>query len=152
VLASSLESGTAPLPRATAAAAADTGKVALVFGTQAVPPAAWAYRHSSRRRDGAPHAGNEYRGVSAFWTRAADALFTLPMAGFVQSYNVSTSVAMALYHLRLDSSAWDAHRLSEADQDAVALRWHLRDVRRMWRALRSAASQCTPDPRLGAGT
>ena len=82
--------------------------------------------------DGAslPPSGNEYRGISPFWSREADARFVLPMVGFVQSYNISTSVAMALYELRLDRVLDAAElKLNPDEQDATALRWLMRDVR-----------------------
>jgi RNA methyltransferase, TrmH family len=42
--------------------------------------------------------GSERRGVSADLRRRADALLALPMRAEVSSYNLATSVAMALYH------------------------------------------------------
>ena len=45
--------------------------------------------------------GSERRGVSADLRRRADALLALPMRPGVSSYNLATSVAMALYHWTL---------------------------------------------------
>jgi TrmH family RNA methyltransferase len=45
--------------------------------------------------------GSERRGVSAALRRRADALVALPMRRQVSSYNLATSVAMALYHWTL---------------------------------------------------
>ena len=45
--------------------------------------------------------GSERRGVSAGLRRRADALVALPMRRRVSSYNLATSVAMALYHWTL---------------------------------------------------
>lgn len=42
--------------------------------------------------------GNENSGVSEQLTELADIAFSLPMCGFVQSYNVSVSAAISLYH------------------------------------------------------
>lgn len=42
--------------------------------------------------------GNETRGVSERLTQLSDTTFSLPMCGFVQSFNVSVSAAIALYH------------------------------------------------------
>ncbi len=42
--------------------------------------------------------GNENKGVSEELTELSDTAFSLPMCGFVQSYNVSVSAAISLYH------------------------------------------------------
>ena len=42
--------------------------------------------------------GNERIGVSDRLTQMSDVAFSLPMCGFVQSFNVSVSVALTLYH------------------------------------------------------
>ncbi len=42
--------------------------------------------------------GNERSGVSEELMDLSDTSFSLPMCGFVQSYNVSVSVAISLYH------------------------------------------------------
>ncbi len=44
--------------------------------------------------------GNEHRGVSPAALKAADGYFSIPMYGFVASYNLSVSVALTAYHLR----------------------------------------------------
>ena len=76
-------------------------------------------------------AGNEHRGISAFWSRLADGRFVLPMTGFVQSFNISTSVGMALYHLKMEGLLdHPAHMLPADEQACAMLRWWLRDVRR----------------------
>ena len=42
--------------------------------------------------------GNEARGASERLTQMSDVTFSLPMCGFVQSFNVSVAAALALYH------------------------------------------------------
>ena len=42
--------------------------------------------------------GNETRGVSEELSEMADVTFSLPMCGFVQSFNISVSVAITLSH------------------------------------------------------
>jgi tRNA (guanosine-2'-O-)-methyltransferase len=43
--------------------------------------------------------GNEHSGVSPEWLNYIDATFTIPMAGFVESLNISVSAAIALQRL-----------------------------------------------------
>ena len=45
--------------------------------------------------------GNEKNGVSEPLLRMSDLRFSLPMCGFVQSFNVSVSVAITLYHAHM---------------------------------------------------
>ena len=42
--------------------------------------------------------GNEHEGVSTEFRQGADALYHIPMTGFVESFNVSVSVAVTLAH------------------------------------------------------
>jgi len=42
--------------------------------------------------------GNEHRGISAELRSRADALFTIPMRGFVESFNISVAAAICLSH------------------------------------------------------
>lgn len=44
--------------------------------------------------------GNEERGLSWALRNAADLKVYIPMSGFSQSFNISVSCAIALYHLR----------------------------------------------------
>jgi tRNA (guanosine-2'-O-)-methyltransferase len=46
--------------------------------------------------------GNEKDGVSEVMIAAADERILLPMAGFVQSYNISVAAALGCYHIYLD--------------------------------------------------
>lgn len=43
--------------------------------------------------------GNEHAGVDPAWLDAVDYAFTIPMAGMVESLNISVSAAITLYHL-----------------------------------------------------
>jgi TrmH family RNA methyltransferase len=45
--------------------------------------------------------GSERHGLSAAMRERADQLVSLPMRPLVSSYNLTTSVAMALYHWQL---------------------------------------------------
>ena len=45
--------------------------------------------------------GSERQGVSQEWIDRADIVVRIPQAGYVSSYNLATSVAMALYHEKL---------------------------------------------------
>lgn len=42
--------------------------------------------------------GNERKGISELLLEHADISFSIPMVGFVESFNVSVSVALSLYH------------------------------------------------------
>ena len=44
--------------------------------------------------------GNEHNGISKGLEELSDDTFSLPMWGFVQSYNVSVAVAITLFHCR----------------------------------------------------
>lgn len=44
--------------------------------------------------------GNELHGVSKEFRECSDVSFSLPMYGFVDSYNVSVAVAITLFHIR----------------------------------------------------
>lgn len=43
--------------------------------------------------------GNEHAGVSPEWKEHVDIYFTIPMAGLVESMNISVSAAISLHHL-----------------------------------------------------
>ena len=78
-----------------------TGKVALVFG-------------------------NEHRGVSEEAARLADEKFQIPMAGMIQSLNVSVACAVSLYEaLRQRSAKGDLEnpKLSKQELHALYIDW-----------------------------
>ena len=43
--------------------------------------------------------GNEHAGIDQAWLKDVDYAFTIPMAGMVESLNISVSAAVTLYHL-----------------------------------------------------
>lgn len=49
--------------------------------------------------------GNEHAGVTDATARAADGWFSIPMAGFTRSFNISVAVAMVLEHARRSRAA-----------------------------------------------
>ncbi len=75
--------------------------------------------------------GNEREGLSPYALEHADASLRLPMYGFVESFNISVSVAITLSHVRAA-----LHRaevpwpLSEAEREELTLRWYRRIVER----------------------
>ncbi len=90
--------------------------------------------------------GNEREGLSPYALEHADAHLRLPMYGFVESYNISVSVAITLSYVveklhRLDVP-W---RLSEEERDELLLTWYRRTIDRAERLeqafLRSQATQ-----------
>lgn len=75
--------------------------------------------------------GNEREGLSPYALEHADAYLRLPMYGFVESYNISVSVAITLAYVveklhRLDVP-W---RLSEDEREDLLLTWYRRTVDR----------------------
>lgn len=80
-------------------------KLVLVFGTENVGLSPWALEH-------------------------ADEFVKIPMVGFTQSFNVSVSAALCLYHitskLRKSSINW---QLSEPERLEVYLNWLRRTIR-----------------------
>jgi tRNA (guanosine-2'-O-)-methyltransferase len=74
--------------------------------------------------------GNERDGISEALREAADLRFHIPMAGFVESFNVSVAVAITVSRLRerldgLDPANW---RLSDDEQSALLDTWVVEDV------------------------
>ena len=66
------------------------------------PAARPLHRFSARGERVALLAGAEGTGLSESAVAAADVQLTIPMSGRVDSLNVSTAVAVALYHVSLD--------------------------------------------------
>ena len=75
--------------------------------------------------------GNEREGLSPYALRHADAHLRLPMYGFVESFNISVSVAitLAVVRERLNRSSipWP---LSAEEQEALTLQWYRRILER----------------------
>lgn len=84
--------------------------------------------------------GNERTGPSAAFRDAADAALTLPMDGFVESYNVSVAAALALAHARADRRARTgrAGDLSDAEQQTLVAHYTVRAVQNAGPILRRA--------------
>ncbi|MFN8590751.1 MAG: RNA methyltransferase [Thermomicrobiales bacterium] len=73
--------------------------------------------------------GNEMRGVSAEVLAHCDGLLEIPMAGMVQSLNVSVAAAVCLYEAfrqRSAAGAYDSPRLSSDQRQALQEDWLLR--------------------------
>lgn len=107
-----LDRGTRPL-----AGLSFAGKVALVFG-------------------------NESRGVSEEAVRLADATFSIPMRGFVQSFNVSVAAAITLAKAveRREAERGRHGDLDEADAAALRERFYVLAVKQRARIAKAAAA------------
>ncbi|MDR2126233.1 MAG: RNA methyltransferase [Prevotellaceae bacterium] len=68
--------------------------------------------------------GTEYSGISDTVRKNADEFITVPMFGFVESFNISVSAAIILHQLimqlRKSTVAW---QLSEDEQNTIMLQW-----------------------------
>jgi len=75
--------------------------------------------------------GNEHDGVSAAAVAACDGCFTIPMAGFVQSLNISVAAAVSLYSVttRVRALREDGGRLDIAERQAVLENWLPKSLR-----------------------
>ncbi len=69
--------------------------------------------------------GNEHRGVSEAAHSMADGSFAVPMAGFVESLNVSVAAALSLYAARGDRPG----DLDERDRSTLVARFLMNSVR-----------------------
>ena len=74
--------------------------------------------------------GSEHAGPSAAALAAADVRCAVPMAGFVESFNVSVAAALCLYHARADRARrlGDAPDLSAAEQAVLVAEYFRRSV------------------------
>ncbi|MDR1553304.1 MAG: RNA methyltransferase [Prevotellaceae bacterium] len=68
--------------------------------------------------------GTEYSGISDTVRKNADEFITIPMFGFVESFNISVSAAIILHHLtmklRKSEISW---QLNEDEQNQIMLQW-----------------------------
>ncbi len=71
--------------------------------------------------------GNEHRGISETAAKLADRKLYLPMAGFVQSFNVSVTTALFLYEITRQRRASSANRYKLSKKETVKL---LRDFKK----------------------
>jgi len=75
--------------------------------------------------------GTEEEGLSEEAHDLADTFLRLPMFGFTQSFNVSVTVALCLYHLTRRLHASDAPwQLSEAEKRDLKIEWLIRSATR----------------------
>lgn len=74
--------------------------------------------------------GTENVGLSQEALELADEFVAIPMHGFTQSFNISVSVALCLYHimnaLRSSSIAW---QLTQEEKEEISLAWAKKIVR-----------------------
>ncbi|MGB1102036.1 MAG: TrmH family RNA methyltransferase [Crocinitomicaceae bacterium] len=76
--------------------------------------------------------GTEKSGLTEEALEASDAYVKLPMYGFTESYNISVSVALALFSVteRMRNDETISWQLSEAEQDAIRLQWAKKVVKK----------------------
>jgi tRNA (guanosine-2'-O-)-methyltransferase len=76
--------------------------------------------------------GNELDGLSDTALSLADEYVAIPMVGFVESFNISVSAAIVLYHLtsRLRASGID-YRLSREEHEELHLGWLRQSIGRV---------------------
>ncbi len=94
--------------------------------------------------------GNEHEGISPTLRALADGRMAIPMAGFVESLNISVAFAIALSHLRarLDDLRGPDGDLAPDERAAVLDRWIVGDVPRAARVLEELSRRASlPAPR-----
>ncbi len=76
--------------------------------------------------------GTEKLGLTPYAIEEADDWLHIPMHGFSESFNISVSVALCLYHLRryMESGEIEWH-LSESDKQDLYLLWLRKSVHRL---------------------
>lgn len=76
--------------------------------------------------------GTEKLGLTSYAIKQADQWLYIPMHGFSESFNISVSVALCLFHLRshLESGTVD-WRLSEEEKQEIYLLWLRKSVHRL---------------------
>lgn len=86
--------------------------------------------------------GNESRGVSAEARARADALYAIPMRGFVQSLNVSVAAAVSLAHAveRREEERGRHGDLGDDDAEALRRRFYVLAVKQRSRIARAEAA------------
>lgn len=67
--------------------------------------------------------GNEHRGVSQEFLQASDLVLTIPMRGFVESFNVSVAAALCLAEIVRQRGGSERYRLSPQQQAALVAQW-----------------------------
>jgi tRNA (guanosine-2'-O-)-methyltransferase len=83
--------------------------------------------------------GNEHRGVSAELRAAATQLFSIPMRGFVESFNVSVAAAICLSHaVQARVAAGRDTDLDEAEREALRLAYERKSLKRYEQLMKAA--------------
>ena len=73
--------------------------------------------------------GTELNGLTDTAINNVDEFLKIPMFGFTESYNISVSVAIVLYHLVNDLKKSNIHwQLSDEEKKSVKLDWFNKDV------------------------
>lgn len=87
--------------------------------------------------------GNERDGVSDEMLELADDRIVVPMAGFVQSFNISVAAAVCLYHAFRDRKERQGRHgdLTDGEREELRAVFYLRSVRGAERILKDAARQ-----------
>ena len=68
--------------------------------------------------------GTEKEGLSEYVLDQADQKVSIPMYGFTESFNISVSVALVLYDLRIRLDKSDiAWKLSQPEKETLLLDW-----------------------------
>lgn len=75
--------------------------------------------------------GNELEGVSDAGRQGADDLFTIPMYGFADSFNISVAASIVFYEMRRRRSAGrgDPDVMDQARRDVIRAVWYMKAVR-----------------------
>jgi tRNA (guanosine-2'-O-)-methyltransferase len=75
--------------------------------------------------------GAEKRGISDVVMDNADEFLKIPMYGFTESYNISVSAAISLYHISTQLKKSDIHwHLTEAEKDELLLEWLKKSIKK----------------------
>lgn len=73
--------------------------------------------------------GSELEGLSKFWLEKADYYLTIPMYGFVESFNISVSVAIILYDLVQKLKNQKNFYLSPTESEKILLYWLKKEIK-----------------------
>lgn len=75
--------------------------------------------------------GNEHEGLDCSWRTLSDVRFTIPMAGIVESLNISVCAAVSLYAVTQRAKALlpvEKYNLSRVDQGELLNQWICRQI------------------------
>ncbi|MBI5015252.1 MAG: RNA methyltransferase [Deltaproteobacteria bacterium] len=94
--------------------------------------------------------GNEKAGVSPEARILCDGAYTIPMAGFSQSLNISVAAAISLYDLtrRVRTERPDGGLLTERERDALLEVWLPKSARAAGRLARLVRDKARPSSRV----